>query len=356
MPAEPLRLEERRILIVDDEPRNVLLLERLLETVGFTSVHGETDGRRAFQRCHELAPDLIILDLHMPGLDGFGVLRQIRTELPAERYLPVLVLTADATEQAKRRALAAGAHDFLTKPFGVTEAILRIRNLLEVRVLYSRLECRNEELAARVETRTRELEATRLEVLERLCQAVEFRDDVTGRHTRRVGERAAALAAASGLSAPEVDLLRRAAPLHDVGKIAIPDAILRKPGRLTEEELTVMRTHTTIGARILAGGGSELMATAETIARSHHERWDGRGYPGGLSGESIPLVARIVSIVDVHDALTSARQYRSAWSPERARDEISAGAGVHFDPRLVETFMTLWPGGGPPAATTLSLA
>jgi len=348
MPAEPLHLEERRIVVIDDDPRNVLLFERVLEAAGFTAVHGETDPRRAIRLCRELEPDLVVLDLHMPGEDGYAVIRRLREELPGERHLPILVVTADATEKAKRRALAAGAHDFLTKPFGVTEAILRIRNLLEVRVLYTRLERRNEELAARVEARTRELEATRLEVLERLCQAVEFRDDVTGRHTRRVGERAAALAAEAGLDRHDVDLIRRAAPLHDVGKIAIPDAILLKPGRLTDREFGIMRTHTTVGARILAGGASEVMRMAEQIARSHHERWDGRGYPAGIGGESIPLAARIVSIVDVYDALTSPRQYRVAWPPDRAYDEIVSGAGGQFDPRLVCAFAAFGPGSAPP--------
>jgi putative two-component system response regulator len=260
------------------------------------------------------------------------------------------VLTADATERAKREALAAGAHDFLTKPFSITEALLRIRNLLETRSLYLELERQNEELATRVEARTRELEATRLEVLERLCQAVEFRDDVTGKHTRRVGERSARLAAALGLTSAEVDLIRKAAPLHDVGKIAIPDAILRKEGKLTAEEFDVMRQHTVVGARILAGGRSELMAVAETIARAHHERWDGKGYPEGRAGREIPVHARIVSIADVFDAVTTPRQYRTPWTEARAVQEIEAGAGTQFDPEITGAFLQLM---GDPANRTL---
>lgn len=338
---QSLDIERNRIVIVDDEPRNVLLLERVLQTSGFTHVHSATDPLEALSLCRNVDPDLVILDLHMPVVDGVALMGMIAEALPEERYLPMLVLTADATERAKRRALAAGAHDFLTKPFGVTEAVLRIRNLLETRALYRRLELRNEELGERVRERTRELEATRLEVMERLCQAVEFRDDVTGRHTRRVGERAAAIARAAGLPSGDVDLLRRAAPLHDVGKIAIPDSILTKPGRLTEEEFSVMRSHTTIGAKILAGGRSELMVAAEAIARAHHERWDGHGYPDGLAGDAIPMVARIVAIADVYDALTHHRQYRDAWPPERAVEEIRAGAGTHFDPDLVGAFTAL---------------
>jgi putative two-component system response regulator len=338
---EPLRLEESRILIVDDEPRNVLLLERLLEASGFSTVHSVLDPQRALPLCRELLPDLVILDLHMPGMDGLELMSLIARGTPRDRYLPILVLTADATERAKRRALAAGAHDFLTKPFNATEAILRIRNLLETRALYNRLARHNEELAERVAERTRELEATRLEVLERLCQAVEFRDDITGQHTRRVGERAAALAERAGLSLAEIDLIRRAAPLHDVGKVAIPDSILLKPGRLTADEFAVMREHTTVGARILSGGSSELMTFAESIAHAHHERWDGAGYPNRLAADEIPLAARVVAIVDVFDALTAHRHYRTAWPPDRAAEEIRSGAGTHFDPELVEAFSTL---------------
>lgn len=338
---EPYRLTDRRILVVDDEPRNVLLLERILEEAGFVAVHSAIDPLRTLPLCRELNPDLVILDLHMPSIDGFELIGEIRKGTRNERYLPILVLTADATERAKRRALAAGSNDFLTKPFSATEAVLRIRNLLRTRVLYGELEKRNEELSARVEERTRELEAARLEVLERLCQAVEFRDDVTGRHTRRVGESAAELAAATGFDARQVALIRRAAPLHDVGKIAIPDAILLKPGRLSDEEFAVMRSHTTVGASILGGGGSDLMAMAESIALAHHERWDGRGYPNGIGGDEIPAAARIVSIVDVFDALTTARLYRPAWPPARALEEIRSGAGVSFDPNLVVTFVGL---------------
>jgi putative two-component system response regulator len=334
-----LGLQRSRIVVVDDEPRNVLLLERALAAAGFLDVHGVLDPLRALALCRELRPDLVILDLHMPGIDGFELMDRLSNGLPGERFLPILVLTADATERAKRRALSAGAHDFLTKPFGITEAVLRIRNLLEIRALHRRLEERNEELVERVEERTRELESARLEVLERLCQAVEFRDDVTGRHTRRVGVRAAALAAKVGLATPEVDLIRRAAPLHDVGKIAIPDAILRKPGRLTGEEFAVMREHTVVGARILSGGRSPLMIVAETIARSHHERWDGGGYPEGLAGADIPVAARIVGIADAFDAITSSRPYRTAWSPKMALEEIRTSAGSQFDPELVEPFV-----------------
>ncbi|MEX2581886.1 MAG: HD domain-containing phosphohydrolase [Gemmatimonadota bacterium] len=329
------------ILIADDLPQNIRLLERALERAGYRRIAAVTDARSVLDICAREPPDLLILDLHMPVIDGFELMKRIGSAQSHEGYLPILVLTADATERAKRRALAAGARDFLTKPFSLTEALLRIRNLLETRALYTRLRYQNSTLAELVVQRTRELETARLEVLERLCQAVEFRDDVTGRHTRRVGQLSARLAERIGISPPEVDLIRRSAPLHDVGKIAVPDSILLKPGPLDPEELTAMQQHTVVGARILSGGASSLMQTAEAIARSHHERWDGGGYPSGLAAEAIPLAARIVAIVDVFDAVTTARPYRAAWHPDRALATIRESSGSHFDPELAGAFLAL---------------
>lgn len=334
-------LSSSRIIVLDDEPRNVQLLERILESAGFHSVIALLDPELLLPTCRAALPDLVILDLHMPGLDGFTLLGELTQEFRRARYLPILVLTADRSEASRRRALGAGASDFLTKPFSLTEALLRIRNLLETRALYLRLEQHNATLAELVDARTRELEESRLEVLERLCQAVEFRDDLTGAHTRRVAQGAAELAAAVGLPAEEVDLIRRAAPLHDVGKVGIPDSILLKPGTLTAGEARTMQHHTTIGSRILAGGRSPLMSLAEKIARCHHERWDGRGYPEGLQEERIPIAARIVSIADVYDALTTSRPYRPAWHHSAALEAIRAGAGKQFDPELVEAFLRL---------------
>lgn len=344
--SSPPSLRASRILIVDDEPRNISLLTRALEVEGFSAIASTSDSSRAATLFRDLAADLVILDLHMPTPDGFEVMRQLRDLTSAGCYVPILVVTANVSEAVKRRALSAGARDFLTKPFSLTEAILRIRNLLETRALYLELESHNRELADRVAERTRELEAARLDVLERLSQAVEFRDDVTGRHTRRVGELAAALATAFGVPEPEVDLVRRAAPLHDVGKIAIPDCILQKPGRLSPAELEVMRRHTTFGGEMLSGGRTGLMLTAEVIARSHHEQWSGGGYPAGLREEEIPLSARIVAVADVFDAVTNPRQYRDAWSKGRALEEIRSGAGKHFDPLLAEAFLDLQPASG----------
>jgi putative two-component system response regulator len=249
------------------------------------------------------------------------------------------MLTADSSNETKRRALAGGVKDFLTKPFDAAECVLRIENLLETRSLYTTISKQNEFLEERVAERTRELEGAQVEILQRLAAAAEFRDDETGEHTHRVGQLAALLATGVGLSAAQVDLIRRAAPLHDVGKIGIPDSILRKPGRLTHEERRIMQTHVTIGAAMLAGGRSVLVQTAERIARSHHERWDGKGYPDGHAGERIPIEARVVAVVDFLDALTHKRPYRPAWSLERAVAKIVAGRESHFDPAVVDALL-----------------
>ena len=234
----------------------------------------------------------------------------------------------------------AGAKDFLAKPFDAQEVVLRIRNLLETRVLHRALATQNTLLEERIRQRTRELEAAQAEVLERLAAATEFRDDDTGQHTQRVGALAARLAEALGLSADWVALIRRAAPLHDVGKIGIPDRILHKPGRLTPRELEVMRTHAVLGARILAGGTSPLMTMAERIARGHHERWDGLGYPDGLRGEETPLEARIVAVADVVDALTHARPYRAAWPLSDVLEVVRRGRGTHFGPTVADALLS----------------
>jgi putative two-component system response regulator len=339
-------VETARILVVDDEPANVRLLERVLGREGYTGVVGTTDARRVPDLFRAYLPDLVLLDLRMPHVDGFTVLDQIATLNEGGAFLPIVVLTADDSREAKERALSAGATDFISKPFQAFEILLRIRNLLQTRQLYVELQHRNRRLQDRVVERTRELEHAQREMLERLTQAVETRDGETGEHTRRVGENSARLASALGLPEGQVELIRRAAPLHDVGKIGVPDAILAKRGALTAEERELVKTHTTLGAKILAQGDSELMRAAEQIALGHHERWDGTGYPNGRSGEEIPLEARIVAVVDVFDALVHDRPYRGAWPVERALEEIEAGAGGHFDPVVAAAFLAVHAAGG----------
>lgn len=335
---QPASLAAARMLVVDDAHANVVLLERMLRHNGYTNVRTLTDARDALPTYMTWEPDLVLLDLHMPYVDGYTVLQQFAT-MPDALYVPVLVLTADITPEAKQRALALGAKDFLAKPFDMAEVMLRINNLLETRFLYVRLQQHSGNLERQVRDRTRALEAAQFEIVERLARAAEYRDDATGGHIRRVSELAAQIAQAHGLSSTDVALVRYAAPLHDIGKLGIPDHILLKPGRLTDGERAQMHTHTTIGARLLTQSSSHLTQVAEQIALTHHERWDGAGYPHGLHSEQIPLVGRIVAIADVFDALTSVRPYKPAWSVEHALAEIERQRGYQFDPHLVDLFL-----------------
>jgi putative two-component system response regulator len=332
MPKSPFA--DARVLIVDDEKVNVDALTRILRAAGYSQIVATTDPTGALGLYADQDPDIVLLDLHMRQLDGLAVLQQLRAAAGPHAFVPVLMLTGDPSSQARSRALSAGAKDFLTKPFEVGEVLLRIRNLLETRYLHREIVQQNQMLEERVRQRTVELESAYLDTLERLASAAEFRDDETGRHTERVGEVAAMLGGALGLPDEEVFLLRRAAPLHDVGKIGIPDVILRKPGPLTSEEWEIMKTHTTIGARILEGGQSRVVQLAEEIALYHHEQWNGQGYPTGIAGEAIPLPGRLVMVADVFDALTSDRVYREAWPVEKVLDYIHQYAGQRFDPQI----------------------
>ena len=330
------RLRGATVLIVDDQPANLALLDEMLRGAGYENVHTCADARQVVATYQRLRPDLVLLDLHMPHLDGVAVMEALRP-LVGREYVPVLILTGDERREARQRALSVGAKDFLTKPFDRTEVLLRIRNLLETRFLYRELQGQNTLLEAAVAERTAELEETQTEILLRLAAAAEYRDDATGRHAQRVGELAGLIAEELALPADEVDLIRQAALLHDVGKIGVPDHILLKRGLFTAEERSQMETHTAIGARIVAGSRSRLLQLAESIALTHHDRWDtgGQGRPGG---EAIPLAGRIVAVADVYDALTHERPYKSAWSPVEAAEEILRQAGQQFDPRVVAAF------------------
>jgi putative two-component system response regulator len=289
----------------------------------------------------DAAPDLVLLDLHMPTIDGFALLEQLQPLQGHGSDVPFLVLTADATDETKRRALAAGASDFLTKPLDRVELLLRVRNLLNVKLLQDRLRTQNANLEYEVAERTRDLEQARVEILERLALAAEYRDDETQEHAWRIGRICGHVSMRLGLPHDEVELMGRAAPLHDLGKIGISDTILLKPGKLTDDEFDLIKTHTTIGAGILAGSHSPVLRLAERIALTHHERWDGRGYPMGLVGEEIPLAGRIVAVADVFDALTHARPYKPAWSVEDTVSEIVGQRGRQFDAEIVDAFATL---------------
>jgi putative two-component system response regulator len=333
----PARLRDARVLLIDDQELNLRVLRQVLERAGLRNITLTQDPYAVAPLVALNTPDLIVVDLHMPGLDGFGVMEALRPQLDAAGYLPILVLTADVTDDARRRALESGARDFLTKPIDSIEVILRTRNLLETRMLYLEIELRNVDLEQRVSERTAQVEAAQLETLERLARTAEYRDDQTGRHVIRVGRVAAMIGRTIGLDEETVRLLRLAAPLHDLGKIGIPDAILLAPRKLEPWEFEEMKTHTTIGSRILAGSSSTLLQLAERIAMTHHERWDGHGYHGLVAGD-IPLASRIVGLADVFDALTHERPYKSAWPLDRAIDEIRTSRGTHFDPAIVDAF------------------
>jgi putative two-component system response regulator len=330
--------ESARILVVDDQEANVLLLRRILASGGYEQVEGVIDSREAEAVFDRFAPDLVLLDLHMPFMSGLEVLEVLTAKIAPGDYLPILILTADANREPRQACLAKGAKDFLLKPFDKDEVLLRIHNLLQTRLLHLELRNYNETLAAQVRMRTLELEEARNEVIERLAVAAEYRD-ATGAHIQRVGKLSADLAAALDLTEGEVQLVAAAAPLHDVGKIGVSDQILLKPGKLTATEFELVKVHSRIGAQILAGEHYPLLAMARRIALTHHERWDGSGYPDGLSGEGIPLEGRIVAVADVFDALLSERPYKQAWSFEEAIAEIKAQRGRQFDPDVVDAFL-----------------
>jgi putative two-component system response regulator len=334
-------LSDLRILVVDDEPNNVLLLTGILERAGYTRVQSTTDPTEIVGMFAREPADLVLLDLHMPEIDGLELMRRLGPLTDNGTRVPLLVLTADRSEETKREALACGARDFLGKPYNQTELLLRVKNLLQVRALQRELLHRNLALEDAVADRTAELEQARLEILARLALAAEYRDDATQQHAWRIGCTSALLAARLRLPDETVELIERAAPLHDVGKIGIPDAVLLKAGALTRAERERIKEHTTIGAEILSGSGTPVLRMAEEIALTHHERWNGDGYPRHLQGEEIPLAGQIVAVADVFDALTHDRPYKPAWSVDRAVGEICRQAGEHFNPRVVDAFTTL---------------
>jgi putative two-component system response regulator len=331
-------LHEARILVVDDKSSNLALLERLLERFGYVDVHSTTTSADVVRLCHELNPDVLLLDLQMPQPDGFELLRLLRPSTREAPQLPILVLTADMTPEAKRKALTLGAKDYVTKPFDAIEVQARVRNLLETRLLQLELQTHNAQLRQSVQERTHERDESRLDAFNRLAIAAEYRDDDTRHHTQRVGRLSELLALELGLDDATAQALHQAAPLHDVGKIGISDAILLKPGALTPQEFDTMKTHVEIGASILSGSQFPLFQLAAEIALTHHERWDGTGYTYGLSGEEIPLAGRIVAVADVFDALTHDRPYKQAWPIPKAVEEIRGLRGAHFDPAVVDAF------------------
>jgi putative two-component system response regulator len=337
-----------RILVIDDDPDVVKMLENILRFDGFKHVQGMTNSRGALAQFVEYSPDLVLLDLSMPAPDGFHLMQLMASHIHPLLFLPIIVITGETGAQARKQALECGASDYITKPFTADEVCLRIRNQLRIHFQQQFLHEENLMLEREVIERTRELEdyelelkQSQIEVTVRLARAAEHRDDDTGQHTQRVGLTCFLIAQTLNMAPEAAALLRRSAPLHDVGKIGIPDAILRKPGKLNEEEWEVMQSHCHIGAGLLAGGRSALLQMAERVAISHHERWDGTGYPHRESGTAIPIEGRIVAVADVFDALTHDRPYKKAWSLDEALAEIHSQRGSQFDPDAVDAFMDL---------------
>lgn len=340
------------ILIVDDEPANVHLMERLLAGAGYTSVRSTTDPVEALALYREVGPDLVMLDLHMPVLDGFGVMAELATMVAADDYVPILVLTADVTQTTKQRALESGAMDFVPKPLDTAEVLARVRNLLATRSLHVQLWRHNESLEEKIRDRTtaltdlvrrlqraqNDLRLAQEETIHSLSLAAEYRDDETSRHIQRMSHYCSVLGAAMGFDEARCETIRLAAKMHDVGKIGVPDAILLKPAKLTSQEFEAMKAHAQIGYEILSGSTSELATTAAAIAWTHHEKVDGSGYPRSLAGDDIPLEGRIAAVADVFDALSTDRVYRNALTMPETLSIMREGRGVHFDGEILDLF------------------
>ena len=326
------------VLIVDDDRTNLALFSHMLRDVPEVETIEFSDPVQALTWCSSHQTDLLLLDYMMPKMNGFAFLEEFRS-LTGPDHVPVIMITADAKTTVKHAALELSANDFLTKPVNKAELRARVCNMLSLRSAQLCHRERARDLADEIEIVQAQLKANEQSVATLLTTAASFRDVETGAHLQRMSRYARLLAQNLHLSVQEQNDIYEAAPLHDIGKIGIPDHILLKPGRLTDEEMAIMRTHPVIGAKILGGGNSPLMRNAATVALSHHERFDGTGYPQGLVGKNIPLYARIVTVADVFDALTSGRPYKAAWSIEAASDWLVENAGTHFDPDCVAAFL-----------------
>lgn len=329
---------QARIFIIDDEPANLKLLDKMLKKEGYEQRTLIQDPRQVIPHYQEQRPDLILLDINMPHLDGYEVMAQLKA-LNDPLLPPIVILTAQHSKDYLLRALEAGARDFISKPFDRNELFMRVANLLDAHLAHLLLHDQKNVLEELVNQRTQELRASHLRMVQRLGRAAEYRDEETGGHILRMSHISELLAKAYGMDNYQCELMLHASPMHDVGKIGIPDAILKKPSRFEADEWQIMKEHAQIGAGLLDGDNSELINLAKEIALTHHEKWDGSGYPYGLKGEEIPISGRIAALADVFDALTSPRPYKKAWPVEAAVDLIKENSGQHFDPELVEIFL-----------------
>lgn len=331
-------LKSSTIFIIDDEPANLKLLDKVLAGQGYLYRILIQDPREVLDKYHENRPDLILLDINMPHLDGYQVMHQLMG-LDDPLLPPIVILTAQKSQEYLLRALEAGARDYVNKPFDRNELLMRVRNLLEAQFAHLMLYDQKATLEELVEQRTAELNRTRLQIVQRLGKAAEFRDEETGGHILRMSHMCAYLAKQIGWSEYQCDLILNASPMHDIGKIGVPDSVLKKPGGLDDNEWDQMSAHALIGAKLLDGDDSDLLLMAKEIALTHHEKWDGTGYPYGLKGEEIPMSGRIAAITDVFDALLSTRPYKKAWELDEVKSFFDQNKGKHFDPYLVDVFI-----------------
>ncbi len=337
---QDLDLSTIKLLLVDDEAHCTKLMEAFLRQAGYSRITMTNDPRQALELFQQVKPDLVALDMRMPHMDGFEVMRQLRQVIPADDYVPILIVTGELDAPTKHKALAEGANDFINKPVDATEVVLRIKNQLQTRRLHNQLQMHNEHLEAQVRLRTKVVEQTQLDLLNRLVLASEYRYDPKGAHAWRVGRVAMLLADMKGLPPEQVDMIKKTAPLHDVGKIGLLDSIVMKEGAYTATEWEAMKTHTKIGSKLLADSRSPLLMMAREIALTHHERWDGTGYHR-LKEVQTPLPGRIVALADAFDVMTRARSYKDPLNLAEARAEIERHAGTQFDPDLSALFLRL---------------
>jgi putative two-component system response regulator len=350
---------EAKVMIVDDESVNIEIVKAYLEEEGFGNFITTTDSTQAMPMARRNQPDLLLLDIKMPEISGLEILERMRDDREL-RMIPAIVLTAANDPDLKLQALRLGASDFLAKPVDPSELMLRLENVLAAKAYQDHLAEYSERLERQVALRTEELVRSRQEAIHCLARAGEYRDDDTGHHVTRVGRYSALVAEQLGFPQPAVELIEQAAQLHDVGKIGIPDSILHKPGKLDPHEFEIIRdhcgigrriinplsheesirlkTHTSVGLQIMGSTNSPVLRLAAVIAASHHEKWDGSGYPKGLAGNAIPIEGRIVAVADVFDALSSARPYKDAFPIEKCLNILIEGRGKHFDPRVLDAF------------------
>jgi len=326
------------ILIVDDNPSNVLLLERVLNLAGYHDIIVALDSEKVVSLYERFRPDLIMLDLLMPKMDGFEVLEALNA-VKGDDYIPVIMISAQPTKENKLKALEYGVNDFIAKPYDPIEVSMHVRNMLLTRMMHNRLIQEKNDLEENIVKRTKEIYELQYDIIKRLMLAIELRDGDTGMHVIRIGLYAYEISEGLGKDESYCQRIQYAGMMHDIGKIGIADSILLKKGKLTSEEWNIMKEHTTKGADILSGSQNSMIQMSKEIALTHHEKWDGTGYPMGLKGEEIPLCGRIIAICDVFDALVSERPYKKAFPVTEAVRIILSENGRHFDPKIMKVFI-----------------